>query len=318
MDFASMKRNRKESLNKLVAESEKQQAKSFEPDQRFWTPTTDDEGKGYAIIRFLPIPPGEEAPYAWYYQHNFQGPGSHWYNEKSLSTFKKKDPVGEFNRKLWGKGEEGQAQARKQKRQLKYVANILVLKDPAKPENEGGTFLYRFGPMIFEKIDKAIKPDFADETPFNPFDFWEGANFKLKIKSKKIQIGGRVVPIPNYEDSSFDVVSVLDEDDEKLEHIWKQCHLLNEFGAPESFKTYEELENRLNFVMEDVVSETSGDTEIETPPPASQNNHALSYDKEDDVDPLPEKAVETETEMEKVDEETETKKNYDRFRDLAN
>lgn len=319
MDFASMKRNRKESMNKLVQESEKQQNKSFEPDERFWTPTTDDEGKGYAVLRFLPAPPGEEKEYVTYYQHNFQGPGGHWYNEKSLTTFNKKDPVGEFNRKLWNNGtEEGKDQARKQKRQLKYISNILVLKDPAKPENEGGVFLYRYGPMIYEKIDKALKPEFEDEERFNPFDLWEGANFKLKIKSKTIQLGERRVNIPNYEDSSFDRISALDDDDEKLEHIWKQSHPLAPFVDSTEFKSYEELEQRLNYVMEDVVSEDSSKNveQEETPTPKSEPKH-----EEEDVDPLPEKhsfaSSEEETPEETENEETEAKKNYDKFRNLA-
>ena len=321
MDFASMKRNRKESLNKLVEETEKQSKQQYEQDKRFWSPTVDDDGKGFAVIRFMPPPPGEEMPYVNYYQHNFKGPGGHWYNERSLTSLNQKDPVGEFNRKLWNNGTQaGKDQASAQKRQQKFVANILVIKDSANPEAEGGVYLYKYGPMINGKIEAAIKPEFDDE-PFNPFDMWEGANFKIKIKPKD--------KWRDYSESGFDRVTELcDGDDEKLEHIWKQCHSLQEFVDPKLFKSYEELEQRLNFVMEDVVSDDSSDTATDTedaPQPSQNSTQAVP---EDDVDPLPERSTEVETlpegenlptpqSNEPDSEETEAKKNYDKFRNLA-
>ena len=198
-------------------------------------------GNGYAVIRFLPPPEGEDLPWAKLYSHAFQGPGG-WYIENSLTTQNKKDPVGEVNRKLWNSGHESDKDiARKQKRKLTYYTNIVVVKDPKNPENEGKVFLYKFGKKIFDKVMAAMQPEFQDETPVNVFDFWEGANFKLKIKT--------VAGFWNYDSSEFDAVSALSSDDSQLETTYKEQHSLAAFTAEDQFKTYEELETRLNAVL---------------------------------------------------------------------
>ena len=200
-------------------------------DDIYWKPELDKSGNGYAVIRFLPAPDGEDLPWAKVYSHAFQGPGG-WYIENSLTTVNKKDPVGEVNRKLWNSGIDSDKDiARKQKRKLSYYTNIQVVRDPAHPENEGKVFLYKFGKKIYDKITAAMQPEFEDETPINPFDLWEGANFKLKIC--------KVAGFWNYDKSEFDSVSALDTDDAKLESIWKEEHSLTSFTNADQFKTYE-------------------------------------------------------------------------------
>ena len=210
-------------------------------DDRLWKPEVDKAGNGYAVIRFLPAPDGEDLPWAKLYTHAFQGTGG-WYIENSLTTLGQKDPVSEHNSQLWNSGIESDKEiARKQKRKLSYYANIYVVKDSANPHNEGQVFLYKFGKKIFDKITAAMQPEFEDEDPINPFDFWAGANFKLKIK--------KVAGYWNYDSSEFDRQSALLDDDDAMEAIWKKEYSLAELVAPDQFKSYDELKKRLDYVL---------------------------------------------------------------------
>ena len=242
MSFASLKKQ--SSLGSLTAKLVKEVEKTNSTnkgDERLWKPEVDKAGNGYAVIRFLPAPDGEDLPWVKLYSHAFQGPGG-WYIENSLTTVNGKDPCSEFNTQLWNSGVESDKQiARNQKRKLSYFANIYVVKDPANPSNEGQVFLYKFGKKIFDKIMEAMKPEFADETPINPFDFWAGANFKLKIR--------RVEGYQNYDKSEFDNASPLFDDDDKLEKIYNSLHDLSEFTTPDKFKSYDDLKKRLVYVL---------------------------------------------------------------------
>jgi len=240
MSFATLKKKSGNNLEFLQKELEKS-ASGRQVDERFWKPEVDASGNGYAVIRFLPAPEGQTVPWAKVYSHAFQGPGG-WYIENSLTTINEKDPVGEVNRGLWNTGDDADKDtARRQKRKLSYYSNILVVKDPKHPENEGKTFLYKYGKKIHDKILAAMQPEFQDETPVNVFDFWEGANFKLKIK--------KVAGFWNYDSSEFDSISALSSDDTELEAIWNKEHSLEAFTSKDQFKTYEELQNRLNLVL---------------------------------------------------------------------
>ena len=240
MSFADLKKKSSNNLQFLQKELEKT-VSGRQVDERFWKPEVDASGNGYAVIRFLPAPEGETVPWAKVYSHAFQGPGG-WYIENSLTTLGDKDPVGEVNRRLWNDGtEEGKDVARRQKRKLSYYSNIQVIKDPKHPENEGKVFLYKYGKKIHDKILAAMQPEFQDETPVNVFDLWEGANFKLKIK--------KVAGFWNYDSSEFDSVSALSSDDTELEATWKSEHSLEAFTAADQFKSYEDLEKRLNLVL---------------------------------------------------------------------
>ena len=240
MSFADLKRKSQNNFSFLQKELEKSST-GKQVDERFWKPEVAASGNGYAVIRFLPAPDGESLPWAKVYSHAFQGPGG-WYIENSLTTVGEKDPVGEVNRRLWNSGEDTDKEtARKQKRKLSYYSNILVVKDPKHPENEGKVFLYKYGKKIHDKILAAMQPEFQDEEPVNVFDFWEGANFKLKIK--------KVAGYWNYDSSEFDSVSALSSDDSELETTWKSQHSLEAFTSKDQFKSYEDLERRLNLVL---------------------------------------------------------------------
>lgn len=258
--FADLKRSRKTLMEKISAESNKENNPgSGGGDNRFWQPEVDKAGNGYAIIRFLPAPAGEDLPWVKIFSHGFQGPGG-WYIENSLTTLGKDDPCGELNSKLWNRGDEaGKEQARKQKRRLSYISNIYVVKDPAHPENEGKVFLYKYGKKIWDKLNEAMNPAFDDEEPINPFDLWEGANFKLKIRN--------VEGYRNYDKSEFDSAASLLEDDDELEKVWQTEYSLKEFLNPKNFKSYEELQTRLNRVLgETAVSTTAMEYEEDNTP----------------------------------------------------
>ena len=242
MSFADLKKQSKlGSLTaKLVKEVEKMNTNSS-GDERLWKLDVDKSGNGYAVIRFLPAPNGEDLPFVKLYSHAFQGSGG-WYIENSLTTLGQKDPVSEYNTTLWNNGTDaGKELARKQKRKLTYVSNIYVVKDPANPENEGKVFLYKYGKKIFDTITTAMQPEFEDEEAIDPFDFWQGANFKLKAKN--------VAGYRNYDSSEFAAVSALLDDDEAMEGIWKKQYSLEEFVAPDQFKSYDDLKKRLDYVL---------------------------------------------------------------------
>jgi len=234
------------SLDKLRAAMESaspsEGAKKSYSDDNFWKPELDKSGNGYAVVRFLPTPEGEEMPWVSYFDHGFQGPGG-WYIEKSLTTLGKQDPVSEYNSQLWNTGIEANREiARKQKRRLHYVSNIYVVSDPKNPDNEGKVFSYRYGKKIFEMLKEAISPAFEDEAPINPFDLrGEGANFKIKIR--------KVDGYWNYDKSEFDTPAPLFDSEEKLNDIYSSLSSLNELIAPNQFKSYDELKEKLDRVL---------------------------------------------------------------------
>jgi len=243
MSLDALKRSN--SLDKLLGEVQKQNApqekKSYK-DDRLWKPELDKSGNGYAVIRFLPAVEGEDMPWAKVWNHAFQGPTGQWYIENSLTTVGQKDPVSEMNSQYWNTGIESDKEiARKQKRKLQYFSNIYVVSDSKHPENEGKVFLFRYGKKIFDKIMASMQPEFEDETPVNPFDFWEGANFKLKIR--------KVAGFWNYDSSEFEKPSALFDNDAQIEGIWGQQYALAEHTAPTNFKSYEELKTRLDAVL---------------------------------------------------------------------
>tara|TARA_B100001094_G_scaffold307237_1_gene338770 strand:+ start:1537 stop:2406 length:870 start_codon:yes stop_codon:yes gene_type:complete len=282
MSFASLKKQ--SSLGSLTAKLIKEVEKSNssnQGDDRLWKPEVDKAGNGYAVVRFLPAPDGEDLPWVKMYSHAFQGPGG-WYIENSLTTLNGKDPVSEYNTQLWNSGVDSDKEiARKQKRKLSYYANIYVVKDPSNPSNEGGVFLYKFGKKIFDKIMGAMQPEFEDETPLNPFDFWQGADFKIKIK--------KVAGYWNYDSSEFAKVNPLLEDDDALEALWKKEHSLAELVSTDQFKSYDELKKRLDSVLkltsapvqrrqeEELVDEDNGREEVAVSSGTSEGDDALSY-----------------------------------------
>ena len=242
MSFSDLKKQSKlgSLTSKLVREVEKMNTTSG-GDDRLWKPEVDKSGNGYAVIRFLPAPEGEDIPWVKMYSHAFQGPGG-WYMENSLTTLGSKDPVSEHNSRLWNSGIDSDKEvARKQKRKLSYYANVYIVKDPANPSNEGEVFLYKFGKKIFDKIQEAMQPEFEDENAINPFDFWQGADFKIKIK--------KVAGFWNYDSSEFAAPSALLSDDEALEAIWKKEYSLQELISSDKFKSYDDLKTRLAYVL---------------------------------------------------------------------
>ena len=286
MSFSDLKKQSKlgSLTSKLVREVEKMNTTSG-GDERLWKPEVDKSGNGYAVIRFLPAPEGEDIPWVKMYSHAFQGPGG-WYMENSLTTLGSKDPVSEHNSQLWNSGSDANKEiARKQKRKLQYFANILVIKDSANPANEGKVMLYRFGKKIFDKCMEAMQPAFEDEKPVNPFDFWEGADFKLKIR--------KVDGYWNYDKSEFDKPSPIFKNDDEIEAVWKKQYPLAEFSAESNFKSYDELKKRLDTVLagtttvgnvttlmedEPVVSTATVDTKEEPAPTPT-----VTEDDEDDT-----------------------------------
>jgi len=247
MSFANLKSNRGSSIDALVKAAEavsspKSESKGY-GDDRFWTPTRDKAGNGYAVIRFLPAKAGEDLPWVRYWDHGFKGPTGLWYIENSLTSIGQQDPVSESNSVLWNTGrDEDKAIARDRKRRLHHVSNVLIISDPAHPENEGKVMLYKFGKKIFDKIMDVMQPQFADEDPVNPYDFWEGADFKIKIR----KVEGWV----NYDKSEFASPSALySGEEDRLEEIYNKLYSLKDFVDPKNYKSYDELKAKFNRVV---------------------------------------------------------------------
>ena len=290
MDFESLKSsasNFDKITKALEASTEKPESSGNKSnkyqDDRIWKPELDKTGNGYAVVRFLPASTGEEMPWQRVWSHAFQDKGG-WYIENSLTTLNQKDPVSEENTRLWNTGVDSDKEiARKRKRKLSYYSNIFVVSDPKHPENEGKVFIFKFGKKIFDKITEAMQPAFDDETPINPFDFWKGANFKLKIR--------KVDGYWNYDKSEFESVSQIKESDDDIKNIWSKQYPLNPFVDPSNFKTYDELKEKLNRV---IMGQRNTETveNVDLPPqsttsvpsssdvkskPASDDDDTLSY-----------------------------------------
>tara|TARA_Y100000004_G_scaffold194680_1_gene259839 strand:- start:4927 stop:5811 length:885 start_codon:yes stop_codon:yes gene_type:complete len=249
MSFETLKRNKGANISKILEAAKANntgETKSY-VDDRIWKPTVDKAGNGYAVIRFLPGKDGS-IPFVRYWDHGFKGPTGLWYIENSLTSIGQTDPVGELNSRLWNSGiDADKEKARSQKRRLHYVTNIMVISDPSAPQNEGKVYLYKFGKKIFDKIYDQMNPEFADETPIDPFDFWEGADFKLKIRN--------VEGYRNYDKSEFSSAApLLEGSEEKLKEVYENMHDLTEFTNPKNYKTYDELKAKLMRVLGEEVN----------------------------------------------------------------
>ena len=281
MSIANLKK--KNSLDKLlnaVKEDTKDpsEKKSY-VDERLWKPELDKSGNGYAVIRFLPAIEKEDLPWAKLWSHAFQGPTGQWFIENSLTTIGQKDPVSEYNTSLWNSGVESDKEiARKQKRKLQYYSNIYVVSDSKHPENEGKVFLFRYGKKIFDKIMAAMQPEFEDEKPINPFDFWQGANFKLKIR--------KVDGFWNYDKSEFEATSPLSDDDKTIERIWGEQYPLADFTAPSNFKSYNELKTRLDAVLSGKTTVGNVTESIEDEPVATPKVDTKPVEKAEEDDTM--------------------------------
>lgn len=302
VDFAALKSNRSKSLDKLNSQLSQIAQKSYsDPNEgKFWKPSRDKAGNGFAIIRFLPAPGNEDMPFVRLWDHGFQGPTGLWYIENSLTTLGKDDPVSELNSKLWNTGVDAdKEQARKQKRRLHYIANIYVIKDSGNPDNDGKVFLFKFGKKIFDKLNDLMNPQFEDEKPINPFDLWEGASFRLKIR----QFEGYA----NYDKSEFDGPAPLFEDDEKLERVWKDEHSLQEIIHEKHFKPYAELKAKLHRVLN-----LTGDSVDASRSASDDVDEDLDMSRFSKSTPAPD-MKQTSSDMDTIDDDDE---DLARFRDL--
>lgn len=303
LSFAELKKQREATKAKLSGELTKMNTAGAKDDDRFWYPDTDKAGNGFAIVRFLPAPEGEDVPFVRLWEHRFQGPGG-WYIENSLTTIGQQDAIAEYNSELWNSTTDDNAparqQVRKQKRKLIYISNVYIIKDPANPENEGKVKLFKYGKKVFDKLNEVMNPPAIEqEEPMNPFDLWEGANFKIKIR----QVDG----YRNYDKSEFDTVAPLAESDDEMEEIWRKAYSLAEQIAPDKFKSPEKLKASLDRVLRKsagaatkaVDDDAPFDTEEETKPAskslkeatakkagAAKSKAAPKKDDDDEGDPM--------------------------------
>lgn len=283
--FSQLKQGRKSDFDKLAKAVEKLNEKQGgNQDNRFWQPTVDQAGNGFAVIRFLPAPAGEDNPWVKYFSHGFKGPGG-WFIENCPTTHEDKCPACEENTKLWNTGVDANKKiASDRKRKLNFVSNIYVVRDPGNPDNEGKVFLFKYGKKIYDKINNAMYPEFEDEKAINPFDLWEGADFKLKIRK---EAGYR-----NYDKSEFDSAGPLLDDDSKLEKIWQSEHSLVSLTEKSQFKSYDDLKGRLTKALGNAApagrafEEEDSDEVIEAPAyrpkAAPAKTHKESWNQDDE------------------------------------
>lgn len=306
--FAQLKRNSKSSIEALSKEASKLVGKAtYEDDKRYWKPTVDKAGNGSATIRFLPAPENEEVPFVRVFKHSFKGPTGQWYIEDSLTTINKADPVSDYNTKLWKTEiDENKNIARDQKRKQVFISNIYVVNDPAVPENDGKVFLYEYGVKIFDKLNEAMHPVDDGDEAINPFDLFDGANFKLRIRNVEVDVKGKKVKFRNYDKSQLMATGPLLDDEDEMEVIWKQEFALAPFVDPAKFKTYDQLKARLNKVL-DLETDAEGSErrapKVSTPHDEDSLNPNFGK-RDEDEDETPKKRVKAEK-APLVDEEDE-------------
>jgi hypothetical protein len=301
MGFKDLKKRSQDNISRLTDELNKMNkgAESYK-DDRIWKPELDQASNGFAVIRFLPPVEGEDVPWVRIFSHGFQGKGG-WFIENCPTTIGGKCPLCESNGELWNSGvEDDKNVARDRKRKLSYFSNILVVSDPKNPQNEGKVFLFKYGKKIFDKIMEKIQPEFVDESPVNVFDFWKGADFKLKIR----KVAGYV----NYDKSEFDTPQpVLGGVDKKLEELWSKQYKLQDFLKPENFKTYEELSAKLNGVLNGSSKKKAEDVEGED---------FIAFDKKVETKSVSPKS--TKMPEKKMDEDVEEEDAMSYFEKLTN
>jgi len=291
MSFQDYLKNRQSAFNMMTDSLKKELNPETRKsdDDRLWKPQMGQDGTGYAVIRFLPGTNPDKTPWVKLYEHGFQGPTGKWYIENSLTTLGQKDPVSEYNTKLWNSGIEANKEiARKQKRRTSYLANVFVIKDPANPSAEGKVKVFKFGQKIFDKIMAALQPEFEGDDPLNPFDLLEGANFRIKLKM--------VAGYWNYDASDFERSSPLAQDESKLEMIFNSQCDIHEYIAPAKFKSYDELSKKLNDVLGNNTGGDGGVAEVVSKPVAPAPKPSA---------PKPVTAADTSSSSDNEDEELE-------------
>ena len=239
--LSELRKSRSSMLDKITKDLDSG-GKRNEKDDRFWSLSRDKAGTGSAIIRFLPPVNGDEVPWVKVCSYGFQGPSGKWYINESPSSIGEADPVMEYNAAAYAsKDEERIEDAKKRKRRTQFVSNILVVKDPANPENEGKVFLFKYGKKILDMIMSKAKPEFDSEEPIFVWDIDEGCNFKIRIKN--------VAGYPNYDSSEWAGISALADSDDEIQAVLDKCHKLAEFLDPARFKSYETLKKEFDRAM---------------------------------------------------------------------
>lgn len=236
-------------FDKLASSQEQAfgEKKSDFGDDRFYKLKRDENGNGAAIIRFLPDPNMKLLQQLYRINCNGQkGAERRWVSELSPQNINQPDPFHKMWADLWQAGKK--EEARQFARQTRFYTNILVIKDPAEPANEGKVFLLDLSQSLKLMLENAMFPSDADralgaepKALFNPL---QGHNFKLV--SSKAATG-----FITYEKSSVvdAVTSVFDSKEEAVTFIKENCYPLDDFLKPEAYKSYEELQEKLNYVM---------------------------------------------------------------------
>lgn len=299
VDFASLKKNRGskrlESLNKTLTDMNKSGFQDPDRD-KYWNVTRDKAGNGMAVIRFLDAPEGEDSPVQKIRQFSFKGVTGQWYIENNRATLGEADPLQEMVSAIWADPNDSEETKKKKSRRYngstRYIANVYIVRDSGNPENEGKVFLFKFGKKIYDKINEQMNPTFEGEEPVNPYDLWDGANFRLKVKT--------VDDFPNYDASSFETASPVADSDEEIEAIYKQCYSLEEQVSEAKFKSYDELKARFDLVEGNKATPkkataSADDTKLDEEPkkPARKATKAADVDADEEERPARQEAKKT-------------------------
>lgn len=243
MKFSDYKKKRK-SMGSVIDDMKKNNSRraNFEKDERFWELTKDNDYNGEAIVRFLPQPESKKGfPIIKMLNHGFKQNGR-WFIENCPTIIGKPCPICEKAIVEYAKHENEENFKNPFYKKTRYIACILVVKDPGKPENEGQIMLWSFGPSIYDKIMDGVAPESGLTEAIEAFDLYDGVNFLIKSHKKD--------KWPNYSNSKFMTSATpVAKKDKEIEKIFNSIINVDEFLEEDKFKSAEELQKKLNDIL---------------------------------------------------------------------
>jgi len=204
------------------------------------------------VVRLIPNVEAPSKTFFHYFTHGWNSFATGQYlNLISPNTWGERDPISETRYRLLKTGtEEEKEKAGKIMRKENWMANVYIVNDPVKPENNGTIKLLRFGRQLHKIIMDAMQGDEAEELGPRIFDLTKnGCDFRIKVEKQG--------EYPTYVTSKFGMPKKLNIDYEGgIDAIHKNIYDLE---SVYSVKSYDELKSILDehFFCEVITQEST-------------------------------------------------------------